>query len=487
MTELLRIIFGGIKVMVRMARILILPLIVLLGLQIGVNAQTNQFQSLSPLVKQLSPSVVNISTTSISKSGARSYESPFGDRGDEQFDDFFEKFFGDSPEREFKRKGLGSGFIFSEDGYIITNNHVVERATDIKVILQNGDSYPAKIIGTDPKSDLAVLKIEPKTKLPAVKFGNSDRLEIGDWVLAIGNPFGLGHTVTSGIISAKGRSLGLGSYDDFVQTDAAINPGNSGGPLFNFQGEVVGVNTAIIAGGQGIGFAIPVNMAKNIVSQLRSGGKVVRGWIGVYVQPVTPEIAESLEIDDYDGALVADVTDGGPADKAGVKRGDIIIELNGNKIDQMPDLPKLVASYAPGTKTKMKVLREGKEKVLNIKLGELPEQGTQISKRVPDDETEQNLGLVVQEITPQIKSKFGIEYSNGVVITDVRGDSMASEAGLLRGDVLVEINKKQIANLDDYRKNVASLKIGQNLLFLVRRGPNTIYVALKVEADNDRS
>ncbi len=473
--------------MVRMAKILIFPIIILLGLQIGANAQSNQFQSLSPLVKQLSPSVVNISTTSVSKSTARSFESPFGEEEDEQFDDLFKKFFGDSPEREFKRKGLGSGFIFSEDGYIITNNHVVERATDIKVILQNGDSYPAKIMGTDPKSDLAVLKIEPKTKLPAVRFGNSDRLEIGDWVLAIGNPFGLGHTVTSGIISAKGRSLGLGSYDDFVQTDAAINPGNSGGPLFNFQGEVVGVNTAIIAGGQGIGFAIPVNIAKNVVSQLRNGGKVVRGWIGVYVQSVTPEIAESFKLEDDDVALVADVTDGGPADKAGVRRGDIIIELNGNKIDEMLDLPKLVASYAPGTKTNMKVLRDGKEKVLNIKLGELPEQGAQISSRVVDHEVEQNLGLVVQEITPQIQSKLGIEYSNGVVITDVRGNSMASKAGLLNGDVVLEINKKQIVNLDDYRKSVDSVKIGQNLLFLVRRGSNTVYVALKVEVENDRS
>ena len=461
--------------------------VIFLGLGLQVKAQSNQFQSLSPLVKQLSPSVVNISTTSVSKSGGRSYGSPFGERGDEPFDDFFEKFFGDSPEREFKRKGLGSGFIFSEDGYIITNNHVVERATDIKVILQNGDTYPAKIIGTDPKSDLALLKIQPKTKLPAVKFGNSDRLEIGDWVLAIGNPFGLGHTVTSGIISAKGRSLGLGSYDDFVQTDAAINPGNSGGPLFNFQGEVIGVNTAIIAGGQGIGFAIPVNMAKNVVSQLRSGGKVVRGWIGVYVQKVTPEIAESLKLGDDDGALVADVADGGPAKKAGIKRGDIIIELNGDKIDQMPNLPKLVASYSPGTKTKLKVIRDGQEKVLNIKIGELPEQGNQASTKKTENDIENNLGLVVQEITPQVKSKLGIEYSNGVVISDVRANGIGSEGGLLRGDVILEINKKQIANLDDYRKAVDSIKENQNLLFLVKRGPNTIYVALKPEAADDRS
>lgn len=465
----------------------IVILVVFLGFGLQVNAQSNQFQSLSPLVKELSPSVVNISTTSVSKSSKRQLESPFGQKGDDPFDDFFEKFFGDSPQREFKRKGLGSGFIFSEDGYIVTNNHVVERATDIKVVLQNGDSYPAKIIGTDPKSDLALLKIEPETKLPAVKFGNSDRLEIGDWVLAIGNPFGLGHTVTSGIISAKGRSLGLGSYDDFVQTDAAINPGNSGGPLFNFQGEVIGVNTAIIAGGQGIGFAIPVNMAKNVVSQLRSGGKVVRGWIGVYVQQVTPEIAESLELNDDEGALVADVTKDGPADKAGVKRGDIIVELNGNKIDEMPDLPKLVASYSPGTKTKMIVLRDGKEKELNVKLGELPEQATKVSSRPEQDGVEQNLGIIVQEITPQIKSRLGIEYSDGVVITNVKDNSVASEGGIMRGDVILEVNKKQIANLDDYRKAVDSTKEGQNLLLLIKRGSNTIYVALTPEEEDDRS
>lgn len=476
--------------MVSVNRMMIFPIIftlLFLGLQFDSVAQTNQFQSLSPLVKKLSPSVVNISTTSVTKSQSRSYGSPFGEREDDPFDDFFEKFFGESPDREFKRKGLGSGFIFSEDGYIVTNNHVVERTNDIKVILQNGDSYPAKIIGTDPKSDLALLKIEPKTKLPAVKFGNSDRLEIGDWVLAIGNPFGLGHTVTSGIISAKGRSLGLGSYDDFVQTDAAINPGNSGGPLFNFQGEVIGVNTAIIAGGQGIGFAIPVNMAKNIVSQLRNEGKVVRGWIGVYVQPVTPEIAESLKLQDDDGALVADVTEGGPADKAGIKRGDIIIELNGNKIDEMPELPKMVASKSPGTKAKVTVLRDGKEKVLNVKLGELPEERAQLSSQNKKDDLEQSLGLVVQEITPQIKNKLRLEYSNGVVITDIRANSVASEGGLMRGDVVLEINKKQISNLDDYRRTIDGAKEGQNLLFLVKRGPNTIYVALKPEEEDDRS
>ena len=475
--------------MKRMARFMIYPIIIsiiLLGTSLNINAQANEFKSLSPLVKQLSPSVVNISTTSVTKGNLRSFQSPFGEREDDPFDDFFEKFFGDSPQKEFKRQGLGSGFIFSEDGYIITNNHVVERATDIKVILQNGNSYVAEIIGTDPKTDIALLKIEPTEKLPAVRFGNSDDLEIGDWVLAIGNPFGLGHTVTSGIISAKGRSLGFGSYDDFLQTDAAINPGNSGGPLFNFDGEVVGVNTAIIARGQGIGFAIPINMTKNIVSQLKNGGKVVRGWIGVYVQQVTPEIAESFNLKEDSGALVADITADGPADKAGLKRGDIIVEVNGTQIDEMPELPKLVASYAPGTKTKMKVIRDGKEKVLSIKLGELPENGAKVSTRKHDNEVEKKLGLIVQDITPQAKSRLGLESSDGVVITNVSAGSVAADAGLIRGDVILEINKKQIANLDDYRKQVDSSKEGQTLLFLVKRGSNTIYAALKPEADDDK-
>lgn len=476
--------------MISKARIWIFTLIisvVFLAPVLEAGAQTNQFQSLSPLVKELSPSVVNISTTSVSKSGARSFQSPFGNRGDDPFDDFFEKFFGDSPQREFKRQGLGTGFIYSEDGYIVTNNHVVERATDIKVLLQNGDSYPAEVIGTDPKSDLALLKIEPDTKLPAVKFGDSDTLEIGDWVLAIGNPFGLGHTVTAGIISAKGRSLGLGSYDDFIQTDAAINPGNSGGPLFNFDGELIGVNTAIIAGGQGIGFAIPVNMTKNVVTQLKDGGKVVRGWIGVYVQQVTPEIAESLDLNDDEGALVADVTEGGPAAQAGVKRGDIIVELNGNKIEEMSDLPKLVADYTPGTNTKLKVIRDGKEKALNIKLGELPEQGTQLSSRASDEDTEQSLGIIVQDITPQIQNRLGLESPSGVVITNVNPNSPASESGLSRGDVILEVNKKQITNLDDYRKQIDAAEKGKSILFLIQHGTNTTYVPIQPEKDDDRS
>src|SRR3990172_3817294 len=330
--------------MVRLARISLFSLIfsiVFTSFFQAAQAQQYGYNSLSPLVKQLTPSVVNISTTSVSKGRNFSYESPFEGREGDPFNDFFDKFFGEMPEREFKGRGLGSGFIFSEDGYIITNNHVVERATDIKVILENGEIYHADVIGTDPKSDLALLKIEPKRRLPAVKFGNSDGLEIGDWVLAIGNPFGLGHTVTAGIISAKGRSLGLGSYDDFIQTDASLNPGNSGGPLFNQMGDVIGVNTAIVAGGQGIGFAIPINMAKYVIEQLKDKGKVVRGWLGVLVQPITPAIAESMKLKEPKGALVSDVTPNSPAAEAGIKRGDVIVDFNGKKIAYLNDLTTL--------------------------------------------------------------------------------------------------------------------------------------------------
>lgn len=476
--------------MARSARLsiffIILSLVLAAFFQSAAAQQYGGGNSLSPLVKQLSPSVVNISTTSVSKGRNFSYESPFGGKEGDQFNDFFDKFFGEMPEREFKGKGLGSGFIFSEDGYIITNNHVVERATDIKVILENGEIYHANVIGTDPKTDLALLKIEPKKKLPAVRFGNSDNLEIGDWVLAIGNPFGLGHTVTAGIISAKGRSLGLGSYDNFLQTDAAINPGNSGGPLFNFNGEIIGVNTAIIAGGQGIGFAIPINMAKSVVAQLRDSGKVVRGWIGVYVQQITPEIAESINLKDPHGALVSDLTPGGPAEAAGVQRGDIIVEFNGKSIEDMPELPRSVASYAPGTNAQLKVLRNGEPKVLNIKLGELPEEVAQSSRKLPGKAVEEGLGLVVQEITPHVQSMFETKVSEGVIITNVAPGSTAANAGLEPGDVILEINKSKIANLDNYKKSMDAVSEGENILFLVKRGTNTIYVALKFEGEDGK-
>ncbi|MGB7292147.1 MAG: DegQ family serine endoprotease [Thermodesulfobacteriota bacterium] len=448
-------------------------------------AQANELGSLSELVKTLTPSVVNISTTNTTKFGMTPHPSPFGERGDDPFEEFFNRFFGELPQREFKRKGLGSGFIISEDGYIITNNHVVEKADDIKVILEDGESYKANVIGKDPKTDLALVKIEPRHKLNAVTLGRSNALEIGDWVVAVGNPFGLGHTVTTGIVSAKGRSLGLGAYDDFIQTDAAINPGNSGGPLFNLNGEVVGVNTAIIAGGQGIGFAIPVDMARNVVEQLQNKGKVVRGWLGVLVQQITPEIAESLNLSQPEGALVSDVTPGGPADKAGIKRGDVIVAFDGNRIEDMPDLPKTVATNEPGTKSKLTFIRNGKEKTVDLTLGELPEEAA-VTASVRNDNVERNLGLIVQEINPQIQRRFRLEESKGVMITNVNPGSIGYEAGLMAGDIILEINKQNIESLDDYRKSVDSLKEGQTALLLVQRARNTIYVALKIEDQHDK-
>lgn len=435
--------------------------------------------SLSGLVKKLSSSVVNISTTNVIKRKSFGFNSPFQD---EQFEDLFERFFGENlPDREFRNRGLGSGFIISADGYVITNNHVIQKADEIEVVLQDGEKLEAEVIGADHKTDIALLKVKPKKPLPAVKLGNSSILEIGDTVLAIGNPFGLGHTVTTGIVSAKGRSLGLGAYDDFIQTDAAINPGNSGGPLFNLKGEVVGVNTAIIAGGQGISFSIPINLANSIVSQLRADGKVVRGWLGVIVQELSPEISKGLGLNTTDGALVSDIAPGGPADKAGIKRGDIIREVNGKKIIDMPELPKTIATYKPDTFATLKVIRDGKEQIMKVKLGELPEEGDVAAKNEVEEEVKQDkLGLVVTDITPQIMRRLRLSSSEGVVVADIVAGSTASEAGFRVGDVILEIEKENITSVNDYKKVVSNIKDKENLLFLVKRANRTVYLALKV-------
>jgi len=445
-------------------------------------SQTSDPKYLSKLVKTLSPSVVNISTTSVSKQRPFSFGNP-GGNPDDPFQEFFEKFFGEEfQEREFKRKGLGSGFIISPDGYIITNNHVVGKADEIDIILVNEDKYRAEIIGTDPKTDLALLKINPDKPLVPVKIGSSSTLEIGDWVVAIGNPFGLGNTVTSGIVSAKGRSLGLGAYDDFIQTDAAINPGNSGGPLFNFKGEVVGVNTAIIAGGQGIGFAIPINMATRIVNQLRTSGKVVRGWLGVYIQEISPEIQQSLDLPDDSGALISDVAPDSPAEKAGIRRGDVVLEISDTKIEDVDDLPKIVANFSPGTRTNLKIFRDGKVKNLNVKLEEFPDAQFASTGKDTNKKAEANLGLVVDDLTPNLKRKYRIEENNGVVVVNVFKGSIAYNAGIRVGDVLLEANKKKIKSVNDLQEKLSVLKDGSTLLLLVSRANKTIYVALKYEA-----
>lgn len=441
----------------------------------------NGLQSFAGLVKRLKPAVVNISTTSVVSNTSGNgfvFQSPFGEN--DPFGEFFNKFFQQLPNQQFTQQGLGSGFIVSEDGYVVTNNHVVDRARDIEVILEGGEKYKAEVVGKDPKTDIAVLKINPKRKLQAVRFGNSDKIEIGDWVIAIGNPFGLGHTVTAGIVSAKGRSLGMGNYDDFIQTDAPINPGNSGGPLFNLNGEVVGVDSAIVAGGQGIGFAIPANMVSHVVDQIRTNGKAVHGWLGVMIQPVTPEIAEGMKISEPKGALVADVSPGSPADKAGIKRGDVIVALNGKTVDTVSELTNSVGVVEPGTKENLKVVRDGVERDVSVKIGELPE-NLAVGEENSQQASEDKLGLVVQGITPQIANRLNLDESKGVIVTNVSPGSIAQEAGFRPGDVIVEINKKPVESMNDYNKALTKLEKGQSTLFLVKRGPNTIYLAMKIE------
>ncbi|MER3447730.1 MAG: peptidase [Candidatus Dadabacteria bacterium] len=432
--------------------------------------------SFAGLVKRLKPAVVNISTTSvIHDTGFFSLPSPYGGEED-PFEEFFKRFLGDIPQREFRQKGLGSGFVISEDGYIITNNHVVEKAEDIQVVLEDGEKYKTKVVGTDPKTDLALLKIEPKRRLSKVTLGDSDKLQIGDRVIAIGNPFGLGHTVTAGIVSAKGRVLGFGDYDDYIQTDAPINPGNSGGPLFNLNGEVVGVTSAILARAQGIGFAIPINLARDIIEQLKGGGRVVRGWLGVQVQELTPEIAESMKLPDVKGALISDVSSGSPADKAGIKRGDIILEFNGHKIENTEELPRVVAMTRPGTEVRIKALRDGSEKDFSVKLGALPSKGSNTEE---GQISEGKLGLTVEKLTPEIAGRLGIE-EGGVIVTKVDSGSLADESGFQSGDVILEINRKKITTPEDYKSTASSLKKGQTALFLIRRGEVTLYIAMKL-------
>ena len=433
------------------------------------------------LAKKLKPIVVNISTTQVSEGrGSQEFSSPFGGGEDDPFNDFWKRFFGGpAPRGPQRQRSLGSGFIIDGDGSILTNNHVVENASKIVVKLSGDEQdYEAKVVGRDPKTDIAVIKINVKTGLAAANFGDSDRLEVGEWVMAIGNPFGLDGTVTSGIVSAKGRhNITQGPYDNFIQTDASINPGNSGGPLINLRGEVIGINTAIFSrtgGNIGIGFAIPINLVKELLPQLRGKGRVTRGFLGVLIQKVTPEIAESLGMDKGYGALVANVSKDGPADKAGVKVGDVIVEFDGSPVKDSGDLPIIVARTLVDKKVRMKVLRDRKEIFLNVAVGELKEE--EIVASVPE---KGELGMTVQRLTPQMAEGLGLEKAEGVVVTAVEQGGVADEAGIRRGDVIMEVDRKAIKSLDEYKKAVAGARKGRGVLFLVRRGESTLFLALK--------
>jgi serine protease Do len=426
------------------------------------------------LAKQVGPSVVNVSTTQIRKA-AQGVPLPF-DR-DDPMSEFWRRFFGGRiPGGQQRMRGVGSGFIIDQNGTILTNYHVVDGAEKIVVTLSDGKNYDAEVIGKDQKTDIAVLKIDAGQNLPVVTFGNSDRMEVGEWVMAIGNPFGLDHTVTSGIVSAKGRRIGAGPYDNFIQTDASINPGNSGGPLINLRGEVVGINTAIFSqsgGNIGIGFAIPTNTVKELLPQLREKGRVVRGFIGTTVQKITPEIAESLGLKQNNGALIADVVKGGPAERAGIKTGDIIVELDRKEIKDSSDLPPMVARITPGTTVQLKVVRDGKQLSLPLTVGEMKENEFVAAGQ------EGGLGLAVQPVTPEIAQSLGLDRAEGLVVTEVNPGSAADEAGLRSGDVITQVNRSSVKNLADYNREISRIEKGKPVLFLVQRGQSSLFLALK--------
>ncbi|MEN6373363.1 MAG: DegQ family serine endoprotease [Smithella sp.] len=434
--------------------------------------------SFSDLAEKVKPAVVNISTTKTYKGGLGSpfgrspFNGPFGD-------DFFDRFFGDIPQREFKQRSLGSGFIISNDGYIFTNNHVVEKADKILVRVSDGKEYQAKIIGTDAKTDIALIKIKPTNSLPVVELGDSDKVKVGEWVIAIGNPFGLEQTVTAGIVSAKGRVIGAGPYDNFIQTDASINPGNSGGPLFNMDGKVIGINTAIVAQGQGIGFTIPINMANTILGDLKTKGRVTRGWLGVSIQDISEDMARNMNYKSRNGAIVSDVIADDPADRAGIKVYDIITEVNGKTIKDSHDLLLKIAALHVGEKISIKVIRSGKEKVFNLTVAERKDKPETASTKEKSAKT--YFGIIAQDISPEIAKRLGVPRDAGVIIVDVENGSPAEDAGLRPQDIVIQVNKVKVSSIRQYTKEIGKAAENRNVTLLVQRGKSRVIVSLHME------
>jgi serine protease Do len=429
--------------------------------------------SFAELAEKLSPTVVNVKVTKVEKAtfhGRLSPDGPFGD--------FFERFFGDRPQLPHGQpvQGAGSGVIFDHEGYILTNNHVVEGAKQVTVTLADKEVFEARIVGRDPKTDLAVLKIDSKKPFPSAPMGDSEMLKVGEWVLAVGNPFGLNHTVTSGIVSAKGRVIGAGPYDDFIQTDASINPGNSGGPLFNMGGEIVGINTAIVPHGQGIGFAIPVNTAKPLIPQLVSKGAVTRGYLGVNIQPVTPAIASAMKLADTKGALVGDVVSGGPAEIAGIKHGDVIVAFGDEVIESSHDLPTIVAATPVGEEVNVKILRTAQMKEVQVKVGKLPQEKDILT--ASNEPAEHKLGLTLQDMNPQIAHQMGLKVEKGVLVVEVLPGSPAEKSGIRRGDVIREVNDEEVTTVREALKVIAKAGQDDPILFRVQREQGSFFVAM---------
>jgi serine protease Do len=471
--------------------------------------------SWAPMVKKVMPTVVNVAITQEVKSGDPSEgdqgDGPGGEQeqpspgpgsgGGNQFgpgnpfggggggnpfgggDPFeqFRHFFGQMP-HNYKEHGIGSGVIVSPDGYILTNNHVAGNADQIQVTLMDKREFTAKVIGKDPKTDLALIKINTTQPLPYAALGESRDAQVGDWVIAIGSPFNFNLTVTSGIISAKGRALG-GNYDDFIQTDASINPGNSGGPLFDTTGKVIGINTAIYSStgsNAGIGFAIPIDLAKDVMEQLKEHGKVVRGWLGVEIQVVTPELAKSFGLSNPNGALVAGVDANGPAGKAGIQRGDIIVKFNGNIVHDEHELPEMVAQTPLGQSVPVEVIRDGKRVTLSAIIQQLKD--AQIASAEGATEPGRNWGLTVEDLTPEIAQQIGIQNTKGVVVRNVKPDSPASDAGLQPGDVILEVDNTKVTSADEFAMAAKSVqKSKKSARLLVQRQNSTIYTVINSE------
>ena len=447
---------------------LVALMLLALGLAASPVAAAPAPESFAGVARDAKPAVVNISST-------RAVRVP-GSTGDPA-EDFFRQFFGESlPPRVQKQQSLGSGFVISPDGFIVTNTHVVQQAEQIHVKLWNRDEYDAKLIGADPKTDVALIKIKPRGELPIVRLGDSDVLEVGDWVVAIGNPFGLAETVTAGIVSAKGRVIGAGPYDDFIQTDASINPGNSGGPLLNTHGEVVGINSAIFSrsgGNIGIGFAIPVNLAKHVIDELRSKGKVARGWLGLNVQDVTPELAQSFGLDHPAGALVVDVQPGGPGEKAGITRGDVITAYNGTAIQDSRQLPVMVVETGIGNSADLRLLRDNHELTVTVRIAEQPAEQRIRSERQPA----KRWGLEVTDLTPGLIRRYGIPGgARGAVVQEITPDSPAAEAGLEPGDVIRQVDRQSVTSARSCQQ--ALDRGGNRVLLLIQRGPVSGYAVL---------
>jgi len=447
------------------AMVLAVGLLTAAGLQAAKSAPRMIPDNFSALAEQVGSAVVNIQVekTGKDKDVAQQFEGhPFGD---ERFKDFFGK---QMPPQERRQAGIGTGFIISKDGHIITNNHVVEDADKIKVKLKDEREFEAKVIGRDPQTDLALIKIDAKGDLPVASLGRSAELKVGEWVVAVGSPFGLEQTVTAGIVSAKGRAIGSGPYDDFIQTDASINPGNSGGPLVNLNGEVVGINTAIIAHGQGIGFAIPIDLATKIVAQLKENGEVTRGWLGVNIQDLKGDLAEYYGAKHSEGVLVTEVIPGNPADKAGIKAKDIITAVNGEKVKNSRELTAKAATLPVGESTKITVLRDGKEKTLDVTVAKRPLTVADAGK--PPVEKEGEFGLQVTDLTPELAQRLKTNREAGVVVVGVRPDSKAYKAGVEQGDLILEVNRQSVSSTGELKQLLAQHKGGDGISLLVQRG-----------------